>query len=65
MEGINNNTKIGDKIKMHGDSIYKVTNIYQLTDDYMKKHNLIHKKRIALEKLEGEGQEKLDFAFRV
>jgi hypothetical protein len=44
--------KIGQVIEKYG-SIYVVENIYQLTDKEMKKHNLIHKNRIRLKKIEG------------
>lgn len=57
--------KIGDKVKMFNNTIYKVVDIYQVSEEYMKEHNLIYKNRITLEKIKGEGPSKLDFALDV
>lgn len=57
--------KIGDKVKMFNNTIYKVVDIYQVSEEYMKEHNLIYKNRITLEKIKGEGSSKLDFALDV
>lgn len=63
MNRISKNTKIGDVVTMNKDTVYKVVNIYQITNEYMEQHNLYHKNRITLKKIKGEGQDQLDFAF--
>lgn len=53
---------VGEKVNMC-DSVYLVEKVYSLTDEEMKKHNLYHRNRVTLKKLEGvNGLEKLDFA---
>lgn len=52
----------GKKIERYG-SIYFVERVYEISDEYMKKYNLIHKKRVTLMKLSGKnGSDKEDFA---
>ncbi|EGW38379.1 hypothetical protein DOT_3772 [Desulfosporosinus sp. OT] len=44
-------------------SIYFVEKVYELSDDYMRKHNLYYKKRVRLKKISGEnGLDIEDFA---
>lgn len=58
---INNNSKIGDIITF-GNGKYKITNLYQLTDEHMKQYDLYHRNRVTLTKISGEGSDTLDFA---
>ncbi|MCY9763521.1 hypothetical protein M5X06_00380 [Paenibacillus alvei] len=52
----------GETIEQFG-STYLVEDVYQLSDEYMKLHSLVHKNRVTLKKVSGEnGLEKLDFA---
>ena len=39
--------KIGDTVYMYNGS-YEVSNIYQISEEYMKEHNLCYKNRITL-----------------
>jgi hypothetical protein len=52
----------GEKINQF-DSVYLVENVYQISDEYMKKHDLYYKNRVTLRKLSGEnGLDRMDFA---
>ncbi|WP_088186389.1 hypothetical protein [Desulfosporosinus sp. FKA] len=52
----------GETIEKFG-SLYLVEKVYELSDEFMKKYNLAHKKRVTLKKLRGEnGPETDDFA---
>ena len=54
--------KEGEKIILFG-SEYLVEKTYRLSDEEMKKHDLIHRNRVTLRKLSGEnGLYKMDFA---
>lgn len=53
---------IGEEVEMFG-SLYKVDNVYQLSNEFMEEHNLQHRNRVTLIKLSGEnGTDRMDFA---
>jgi hypothetical protein len=55
----------GKIIERFGSS-YLIEKVYQVSDEYMKKHNLCYKNRVTLRKLKGEnGMKKMDFALTV
>ena len=54
--------KIGEIITLQDGSVYKVDNVYEISNEYMKQHNLYHKNRITLSKVKGKGMEEVDFA---
>jgi len=45
-----------------GESVYLVEKIYQISDEYMKQHDLYHKTRVTLTKISGDGVDRMDFA---
>lgn len=52
----------GETVERFG-SLYLVEKVYQITEEYMKKHNLYYKDRVTLKKLFGEnGPAVMDFA---
>ncbi|ALS22266.1 hypothetical protein [Paenibacillus naphthalenovorans] len=52
----------GEIVEQFG-SLYLIENVYQLSDEYMKKHDLYHKNRVTLIKISGiNGMDRLDFA---
>lgn len=52
----------GETVERFG-STYIVENVYELSDEHMKKHILYYRNRVTLVKISGEnGAEKLDFA---
>lgn len=52
----------GETVEQFG-SKYKVENVYHLSDEYMKEHDLYHKNRVTLVKIEGvDGMDRMDFA---
>lgn len=57
---VDRNLKIGDTITMYDKIDYRVKNLYQLSDEYMKEHDLYNKYRITLESLK-DGKT-IDFA---
>lgn len=52
----------GETVEQFG-SKYIVENVYQLSDEYMKEHDLYYRNRITLVKIEGvNGLDRMDFA---
>lgn len=52
----------GEEVERFG-SVYLVERVYQLTDEYMKQHELYNKNRVTLVKIKGEnGMDRMDFA---
>jgi len=55
---------IGATIERYG-SLYRVERAYQLSDEYMKEHELYYKNRITIVKVSGvNGLDKYDYAVR-
>lgn len=53
--------EVGKEVERNG-ALYKVIEVYSLTDDEMEENNLEQRHRVTLRKVKGEGRSQLDFA---